>query len=117
MGIRVVSAEYVFLGPSTPGPPGGEPYAQGERGGMTSSVRPERSAAESKDGRANPTSPHSVRPERSAAESKDERATWLRDAAIALDGDHLLAVGPRADVEARFGRGEHQDAVLFPALV
>src|SRR6185369_15255119 len=100
MAIRVVSAEYVFLGrPSTPGSLR-EPYAQDERG--ESSPNP---------------NPHSVRPERSAAESKDEGATWLRDGAIALDGDHLLAVGPRAHVEARFGRGEHQDAVLFPALV
>jgi aminodeoxyfutalosine deaminase len=142
MAIRVVSAEYVFLGrPSTPGSLR-EPYAQDERGRETGranstsnststpnstptsnpdlspSVRAERSreAAESK--RATASGAPSVRPERSraAAESKDEGA-FLRDAAIALDGDHLLAVGPRAEVEARFGRGEHRDAVLFPALV
>jgi len=41
----------------------------------------------------------------------------LRDAAIALDGDHVVSLGPRAEIEARFGRGERVDAVLLPALV
>ncbi len=41
----------------------------------------------------------------------------LPDGAVALDGEHVLATGPRRDVEARFGRGEHLDAVLLPALV
>ncbi len=46
-----------------------------------------------------------------------EAAAPLRDGAVALDGDTVLAVGPRAEVEARFGPGERLDAVLLPALV
>jgi aminodeoxyfutalosine deaminase len=41
----------------------------------------------------------------------------LRDGAIALDGDRILAVGPRTEIEARFGAGERLDAVILPALV
>jgi cytosine/adenosine deaminase-related metal-dependent hydrolase len=41
----------------------------------------------------------------------------VADGAIALDGDAVAAVGPRAEVEARHGRGERLDAVLLPALV
>ncbi len=44
-------------------------------------------------------------------------APVVADGAVALDGDVLLAVGPRAEVEARFGRGERLEAVLLPALV
>jgi len=44
-------------------------------------------------------------------------AAALRDAAIALDGDHVVSLGPRAEIEARFGPGERIDAVLLPALV
>jgi aminodeoxyfutalosine deaminase len=53
-------------------------------------------------------------------------ATWvlagpgaapLADGAVALDGETVLAVGPRSEVEARHGRSEHLDAVLLPALV
>jgi aminodeoxyfutalosine deaminase len=44
-------------------------------------------------------------------------APFLRDGALALDGDRLLAVGPRAEVEARYGPAERLDAVLLPALV
>lgn len=46
-----------------------------------------------------------------------EAAPPLRDGAVALDGDRIAAVGPRAEVEARFGPGERLDAVLLPALV
>jgi cytosine/adenosine deaminase-related metal-dependent hydrolase len=49
--------------------------------------------------------------------SPDPTPPALSDAAVALDGDHVAAFGPRAEVEARFGRGEHVDAVLLPALV
>jgi cytosine/adenosine deaminase-related metal-dependent hydrolase len=41
----------------------------------------------------------------------------FRDGAIALEGDRVVAVGPRAEVEARHGRGERTEAVLLPALV
>jgi cytosine/adenosine deaminase-related metal-dependent hydrolase len=41
----------------------------------------------------------------------------IADGAVALDGDRVVAVGPRAEVEARHGRGEPLDAVLLPALV
>jgi len=41
----------------------------------------------------------------------------VADGAVALDGDVVLAAGPRAEVEARFGRGEPLDAILLPALV
>lgn len=41
----------------------------------------------------------------------------IREGAVALDGDTVLAVGPRAAVEARFGEAERLDAVILPALV
>lgn len=41
----------------------------------------------------------------------------IADGAIALDGDTVVAVGPRAEVEARHGPGERLDAILLPALV
>ncbi|WP_242342105.1 amidohydrolase family protein [Anaeromyxobacter terrae] len=41
----------------------------------------------------------------------------IRDGAVALGGDRVLAIGPRAAVEERFGRGERLDAVILPALV
>jgi len=44
-------------------------------------------------------------------------APCLRGGAIALDGEVVAAVGPRAEVEARYGPAEPVDAVLLPALV
>jgi len=41
----------------------------------------------------------------------------IRGGAIALDGDTVVALGPRAEVEAAHGRGERLDAVVLPALV
>ncbi len=46
-----------------------------------------------------------------------ERPGAIRDGAVALDGDRVLAAGPRPEVEARHGRAEALDAVLLPALV
>ncbi|WP_242392558.1 amidohydrolase family protein [Anaeromyxobacter oryzisoli] len=47
----------------------------------------------------------------------DGLAGAVADGAVALDGDTVVAVGPRAEVEARHGRAERLDAVLLPALV
>ena len=44
-------------------------------------------------------------------------APFLREGAVALEDDRILAVGPRSEVEARHGRAEWLDAVLLPALV
>jgi cytosine/adenosine deaminase-related metal-dependent hydrolase len=41
----------------------------------------------------------------------------IRDGAVALDGDVVVAVGPRAEIEARHGAGERRDGVILPALV
>ncbi|ABS28386.1 amidohydrolase [Anaeromyxobacter sp. Fw109-5] len=58
------------------------------------------------------TAPSSARPE-----PVEGRATAIPDGAVALDGDRVVAVGPRAELEARFGRGQRLDAVILPALV
>jgi cytosine/adenosine deaminase-related metal-dependent hydrolase len=44
-------------------------------------------------------------------------ARFVADGAVALDGDRVLAAGPRAEVEAVHGRAERLDAVVLPALV
>jgi aminodeoxyfutalosine deaminase len=51
------------------------------------------------------------RPERPGA-----AAEAIADGAVALEGDAVLATGPRAALEARFGPSERLDAVLLPAL-
>lgn len=45
------------------------------------------------------------------------RLAAIRDGAIALDGDRIVAVGPRAELEASHGQAERLDAVILPALV
>lgn len=44
-------------------------------------------------------------------------AAALRDGAVALDGDRVVAVGSRAEIEASHGKAERLDAVILPALV
>ena len=41
----------------------------------------------------------------------------LFEGAVALEGDTIRAVGPRAEVEGRFGKAERLDAIVLPALV
>jgi len=41
----------------------------------------------------------------------------IADGAVALDGERVVAVGPRAAVERAHGKGEPLDAVILPALV
>lgn len=41
----------------------------------------------------------------------------IADGAVALLGDRVVAVGPRASLEPRFGTAERLDAVVLPALV
>ncbi len=41
----------------------------------------------------------------------------IPDGAVALEGDRLVAVGRRVEVEARLGPAERLDAVILPALV
>jgi len=48
---------------------------------------------------------------------KGAEAPALSNAAVVLDGDSVAAIGPRPEVEARFGPAERIDAVLLPALV
>jgi aminodeoxyfutalosine deaminase len=50
-------------------------------------------------------------------EGRGSPAAAIADGAVALDGDAVVAVGPRAEVEARHGPGERLDAVVLPALV
>jgi cytosine/adenosine deaminase-related metal-dependent hydrolase len=45
------------------------------------------------------------------------REAAIREGAVALDGDRVVAVGPRAEIEARHGPSERRDGVLLPALV
>ncbi|HUK67110.1 MAG TPA: amidohydrolase family protein [Anaeromyxobacteraceae bacterium] len=41
----------------------------------------------------------------------------LKGGALALDGEVVVAVGPKAEIEARHGKAEALEAVLLPALV
>jgi cytosine/adenosine deaminase-related metal-dependent hydrolase len=59
---------------------------------------------------------HSLSPRGAGGEGQGEGGA-LRDGAIALEGDRILAVGPRAGVEDRHGKAERLDGVILPALV
>ncbi len=50
-------------------------------------------------------------------EAPGTAATAIADGAVALEGDAVVAVGKRAEVENRFGAGERIDAIVLPALV
>jgi aminodeoxyfutalosine deaminase len=111
--VRVVSAPYVFLGRAdrTLDPLPG-PLPSRERGTDTAGrAGPSRERGTKPDGHL-PLSPTGGEGQ---GEGADPRV--LRDAAVALDGDHILAVGARTEIEGRYGRGEALDAVLLPALV
>ena len=41
----------------------------------------------------------------------------IRDGGLALQGDRIVAVGPRAEIEDQFGSAERIDGVILPALV
>ena len=45
------------------------------------------------------------------------RGGAIRDGAIALDGERVVAVGRRDEIEALHGRAERLDAMILPALV
>ena len=51
------------------------------------------------------------------ANERGAAAPAIADGAVALEGDTVLAAGPRVELEARFGAGERLDAILLPALV
>jgi cytosine/adenosine deaminase-related metal-dependent hydrolase len=51
------------------------------------------------------------------AEPDPARSGVLKDGAVALDGDAVVAVGPHAEIVSRHGPAERIDAVIFPALV
>jgi cytosine/adenosine deaminase-related metal-dependent hydrolase len=51
------------------------------------------------------------------AAERNQSAAPIPDGAVALDGNRVVAVGPRLEVEAAHGRGERRDAILLPALV
>ena len=96
---RVVSAPWVLVGR-----PADEPWASG-LGPQTSGKRHVAAGCDAPEAR-------SLRPDASP------RPTYaIEDGAVALEGDHVLALGPRAEIEGRFGRSERLDAVLLPALV
>jgi cytosine/adenosine deaminase-related metal-dependent hydrolase len=54
---------------------------------------------------------------RAATGSGGEAREAIRDGAVALEGDRIVAVGSREEIEARHGPAERLDAVILPALV
>jgi cytosine/adenosine deaminase-related metal-dependent hydrolase len=103
MAVRVVSAPWVLTGVAAPS-------------ATPTSTPPATNTRATAQGRKDP----SLRPgvfARAPVPIANPDAFVLSDAAVALDGDHIVSLGPRAEVESRFGRGEHLDAVLLPALV
>ena len=101
--IRVVAAPWVLTGlaDSTAGSPPANLVAGSPPANLVAGSSPANLAAGSP-------------PATSAAGAAGQA---VRDGAVALDGDTVVAVGPAAEVEARHGRAERLDAVLLPALV
>jgi cytosine/adenosine deaminase-related metal-dependent hydrolase len=103
--VRVVSAPWVLTGcsprPLTPA-------------GIASSLSPQGGERETSPA-ARTTS--SLSPRGAGGEGQGEGGLAIPDGAVALDGDTVVAVGPRAEVEARHGEAERLDALILPALV
>jgi cytosine/adenosine deaminase-related metal-dependent hydrolase len=89
MTIRVVSAPWVLLG--RPRRPQRYPFLPTGGSASSSSLSP------------------------TGGEGQGEGA--IRDGAVALEGDTVVATGTRAELEADFGPSEHLDAIVLPALV
>ncbi len=52
--------------------------------------------------------------------TRDERMPYLEDGAVAIEGEKILAVGPRAELEATYPEAERLDAhggVIMPGLI
>ena len=107
--IRVVSAPWVLTGRSVrPLTPALSPL-RGEREDPASSV-----SHLSEDPASTPVP---LSPRTAGGEGQGEGGRAIPDGAVALEGDRIVAVGPRAELEARYGAGERREAILLPALV
>ena len=79
--------------------------------------RPAATCATSWSGRRPRTRRDGPRRRRALGAPRTGRRRRCADGAVALDGDVVVEVGPRAEVEARHGPAERLDAVILPALV
>jgi len=129
--IRVVSAPWVLTGRSVrPLTPALSPL-RGEREDPASSVShlsedPASSVSHLSEDPASSVShlsedpastPVPLSPRTAGGEGQGEGGRAIPDGAVALEGDRIVAVGPRAELEARYGAGERREAILLPALV